>query len=75
MLICTSPLLLLPDAVSGPAEGGAKVMSELDIAFAGRRSRRASTADNLLSALGFLISFRGTSSGLLLSYGLKFVFG
>jgi len=65
VLVCTSPLLLLPDAVSGPAEGGANVMSDSDIVFAGRRSRRAITADNLLSALSFPISFRGTSRGLL----------
>ncbi len=39
VLVCPSPLLLLPEAVSGQADGGANVMSEPDILFAVGHSR------------------------------------
>ena len=38
-LVCPSPLLLLPEAVSGQADGGANVTSEPDILFAVGHSR------------------------------------
>ena len=66
MLVSPSPLLLLPDVVSGQAEGGANVMSDPDMLFAvWAQPIQEDTADNLLSALGSPISFREPSSSLL----------
>ena len=54
MLVSPSPLLLLPEVVSGQADGGANVMSDPDMLFAVWAQPIAEdTADNLLSDLRF----------------------